>query len=201
MGYRRRRILGALAVMIWPLVACTSGAAAPEQSPTATATATPTLGLPPLTATSSPPPEVETTPPADPSAPHVVSGLVPHGEGRIIVTLDGEDYPIDNGGRIDLGSGLAVELYLDPFPPATLSMLMDVYLEADGQPVEDGFVGIRYDMLAMEHGPFTGSGKAIGGGHFIVPLEYIMFGAWDQELTIRAGEQRTYLPVVVVAKP
>ena len=135
------------------------------------------------------------------SSPHVISGQLPSGQGRIIVTMDDDDVPVDNGARLQLGSGVVAELCLDPFPPATLSMLLDVYLEIDGQPVEDGSVAIEYDMLAMVHGPFTGTAQSIGGGHFIVPLDYIMFGAWDQALTIRAEDRRLRLPVVIVARP
>lgn len=123
------------------------------------------------------------------------------GEARLIVTLEGEDTAIVNGGRIALGDGVAAELFMDPFPPDRLRGVLDVYLEQDAQPVSDGSVYVQYDMLAMVHGPFEGSAEPIGGGHFLVRLDYIMFGAWDQLLTIRAGEQRISLPLIVIAKP
>ena len=120
---------------------------------------------------------------------------------RIVVTVAGEEYGLKNGGTVRLGRGITVDLFLDPFPPTTLSSTLDVYLQRDGRAVEDGFVSVAYDMLAMDHGPFGASAQAIGGGHFLVPLDYIMFGAWDQTLTIRADDLRTELRVVVIARP
>jgi hypothetical protein len=120
---------------------------------------------------------------------------------RLILTVDGADEGIDNGGRAVIAPSLAIELFLDPFPPNTLSSVLDVYVEQDGKPAEDGAVFVQYDMLAMAHGPFDGTGTSIGGGHYLLPLEYIMFGPWDQILTIRAGDQRVRLPLVIIARP
>ena len=120
---------------------------------------------------------------------------------RLVVSIGGEDIGIKNGATIRLGEGVTADLYMDPFPPATLSAVLDVYLQQNGRPVEDGFVSVAYDMLAMDHGPFGATAKGIGGGHFLVPLNYLMFGSWDQTLTVRAGTMRTELRIVVIARP
>ena len=120
---------------------------------------------------------------------------------RLVVTVGGEDIGIKNGATVRLGEGVTAELFMDPFPPRTLSAVLDVYLKRNDCPVEDGFVSVAYDMLAMDHGPFGATAKGIGGGHFLVPLDYIMFGTWDQTLTIRAGTVRTELRIVVIARP
>lgn len=120
---------------------------------------------------------------------------------RLAVVLDGQTTYIKNGGRVVLGDGLAAEIYLDPYPPSTLRSTMDVYLTRDGAALADGGVEIAYEMLAMAHGPFSAEAKKIGGGHYLVSLDYIMFGPWEQVLTVRIGLQRTHLPVLVVAYP
>ncbi len=128
------------------------------------------------------------------------SSVVEAGQ-RLVVTVGDAQVGLKNGGIVRLGNGLTVALYLDPYPPTTLSSTLDVYLEQDGRPVDDGFVSVAYDMLAMEHGPFGANGKKIGGGHFLVALNYFMFGAWDQTLTLRAGTERVELPLIVIAHP
>ena len=120
---------------------------------------------------------------------------------RLAVVLDGQTTYIKNGGQVVLGDGLAAEIYLDPYPPSTLSSTMDVYLTLDGAPLADGGVEIAYEMLAMAHGPFSAEAKKIGGGHYLVSLDYIMFGPWEQVVTVRIGMQRIHLPVLVVAYP
>ena len=88
-----------------------------------------------------------------------------------------------------------------PVPPATLRTWMDFYLTQNGEAITDASMGIEYDMLAMVHGPFWGEAENIGGGHYLFTLDYIMFGPWDQTVTIRIGQQRIRLPVVLVAYP
>lgn len=120
---------------------------------------------------------------------------------RLNVTLDGETTYIRNGGRVELGDGSAVEFYIDPYPPTALHSTMDIYLTHDGEPIPDASVDVEFDMLAMLHGPFISAAKDIGGGHHLVTLDYIMFGAWDQLVTIRIGLERIRIPVVIVATP
>jgi len=199
----------ARALSIRPLVACALGAAlvasaacggSPSDGsrvlpPGATATVTATTQAAAATASASSASSEGGDGPGVDAASRVDSGQ------RIVVTVAGEDYGLKNGGTVRLGRGITVDLFLDPFPPTTLSSTLDVYLQRDGRAVEDGFVSVAYDMLAMDHGPFGASAQAIGGGHFLVPLDYIMFGAWDQTLTIRADDLRTELRVVVIARP
>ncbi len=138
---------------------------------------------------------------AAPAAPYVPAESRDVIEKRLAVVLDGRTIYIKNGGRVELGDGLAVEIYLDPYPPSTLSSTMDVYLTRDGRGVADGGVEMAFDMLAMAHGPFSAEAKKIGGGHYLISLEYIMFGPWDQEVTVRLGLRRIHLPILVVAYP
>lgn len=152
---------------------------------------------------------VSAQPSVEPSARAIQSGATPWvpqeardaTDKRLAVVLDGETIYIRNGGQIILDDDLIAEIYLDPYPPSTLSSIMDVYLTRDGSPLADGGVEIAYEMLAMAHGPFSAEAKKIGGGHYLVPLDYIMFGPWEQVVTIRIGLQRIHLPILVVAYP
>lgn len=134
-------------------------------------------------------------------APFVVEDSIDTTEKRLNVTVGGETVYIRNGGRIDMGDGLAVEVYIDPYPPTTLHSILDVYVTRDGEPVEDISVDVEFDMLSMLHGPFSATARDIGGGHHLATLDYIMFGAWDQFVTIRLGLDRVRFPVVIVAYP
>ena len=173
-------------------IACsTSSTGTGEPAPAATvggAVPSPTPAAAPVSPTNNDQPGVDATSRVDSGA-------------RLIVTVGEEDIGLKNGGTVRLGHGVTAELFLDPFPPTTLSATLDVYLERDDVAVEDGFVSVAYDMMAMEHGPFGSSAKGIGGGHFLVPLDYIMFGTWDQTLTLRAGDVRSDLRIVVIARP
>lgn len=182
---RHLRLLGATLLAVTALGACAGGATTEPRRVLETA------GLP--RAIASEPPDA-TKPGVDPAS------TVETGQ-RLVVTIADEQYGLKNGGTVRLGMGVTAALYLDPYPPATLSSTLDVYLEEDGRAVDDGFVSVAYDMLAMAHGPFNATAKGIGGGHFLVPLNYTMFGSWEQTLTIRAGARRVELPLVVIAHP
>ena len=108
---------------------------------------------------------------------------------------------IRNGGEVRLGEDTAIEVFVDPYPPSTLTSWLDIYLTRDGEPVADASMGIEYDMLAMAHGPFWDEADNIGGGHYLFSLQYIMYGAWDQMITVRIGLERHRFPLVLVAYP
>ena len=62
-------------------------------------------------------------------------------------------------------------------------------------------MGIEYDMLSMYHGPFWGEAEKLGGGHYLFTLDYFMYGAWDQLVTVRYGGRNYRLPVIIVSYP
>ena len=141
---------------------------------------------------------------ADPRAgadPFVPDESIDTVDKRLYVTVGGQTHYIRNGGRIEMGDGLEVEVYIDPYPPTTLHSILDVFVTRDGEPVPDISVDVEFDMLSMLHGPFAATARDIGGGHHLATLDYIMFGAWDQFVTIRLGLDRIRFPVVIVAYP
>jgi hypothetical protein len=159
----------------------------------------PSAAAPSGTATSAP--DLDAVQAAPTPDAYVLPESVDTVDKRLNVTLGGETTYIRNGGRLELGGDLAVEIYLDPYPPTALHSVVDLYLTREGEPVTDASIDVEFDMLSMAHGPFVATAKQIGGGHHLATLNYIMFGAWDQFVTIRNGLERIRFPVVIVAYP
>lgn len=179
--------------------ACGSAPAAPSDAPETTSPSSETPSAQVVTDT----PANSSQPTAGPGADqaYVPERSIDTEEKRLNVTLNGETVYIRNGSQVFLGDGLAVEIFVDPYPPSTLRTWVDLYLTRDGEPVTDASMGIEYDMLAMVHGPFSGVAEKLGGGHYLFTLDYIMFGPWDQAVTIRIGLERIRFPIVLVAYP
>ena len=137
----------------------------------------------------------------EPDQAYVPEDSIDTEDKRLNVTVGDKIVYIRNGGTVMLGDGLAAEIFVDPYPPSTLRTWVDFYLTQDGEPVEDASIGVDYDMLSMVHGPFSGPAEKLGGGHYLSQLNYIMFGAWDQTITIRIGLDRIKIPLVLVAYP
>jgi hypothetical protein len=144
-------------------------------------------------------PAVAASPQPEHEGPWVPEWSVADSSSRVNV-LD-EQIFIRNGGQVMLEDGLAVELFLDPYPPTTLRSWLDFYLTKEGEPVTDASMGIEYDMFSMYHGPFWGEAEKLGGGHYLFTLDYFMYGAWDQLVTVRYGGRNYRLPVVIVSYP
>ncbi len=200
-------IVGALGLLI--VTAACSGAttasptvAAPSEAQpaetSAVAASVPADSIPAASASTAAP-AVAASPQPKREGPWVPEWSVADSSSRVNV-LD-EQIFIRNGGQVVLDDGLAVELFLDPYPPTTLRSWLDFYLTKDGEPVTDASMGIEYDMLAMAHGSFWGEAEKLGGGHYLFTLDYIMYGAWDQLVTVRYGGRNYRLPVVIVAYP
>lgn len=119
----------------------------------------------------------------------------------MVTIVDDEDVHLRNGARVLLSDDLTVELFLDPYPPSTLRVWLDVYLTDAGGPVLDAEMRIDYDMLAMEHGPFTSESENLGGGHYLFTLDYIMYGAWDQMVRVKVNDRSFRVPLLLVAFP
>jgi hypothetical protein len=179
-----------------PTVAAPSDAQAVETA--AIAASVPAASIPAASASTAAP-AVAASPQPKPEGPWVPEWSMADSSSRLNVLE--EQVFIRNGGQVMLEDGLAVELFLDPYPPTTLRSWLDFYLTRDGEPVTDASMGIEYDMFSMYHGPFWGEAEKLGGGHYLFTLDYIMYGAWDQLVTVRYGGRNYRLPVVIVAYP
>ena len=131
----------------------------------------------------------------------VPESSVAPGRMRMVTIVDDQDVHLRNGAQVLLSDALTVELFVDPFPPSTLSVWLDVYLTDAAGPVLDAEMSIDYDMLAMEHGPFSSEAENLGGGHYLFSLDYIMYGAWDQTVRIRVNDRSFRVPLLLVAYP
>ncbi|MBI4640697.1 MAG: hypothetical protein HY731_08385, partial [Candidatus Tectomicrobia bacterium] len=85
-------------------------------------------------------------------------------ESRLDVVIDGRIIHLRNGGKVFLDDGLSVEVFLDPYPPTTLRIWLDLYLtrDAGSQAISDAEAVIEYDMRYMYHGLLRGKAKNLG---------------------------------------
>lgn len=124
-------------------------------------------------------------------------------DSRMDVLVRGRRIPLRNGGRVILGRDLTVELFLDPYPPTKLRAWLDLYVTRGrkAKPVTNASASMDYGMHYMYHGTFKASAKNVGRGHYLFTLNYLMYGGWDQLVTIRTGSKTYELPILVVASP
>ena len=131
----------------------------------------------------------------------VPESSVASGPARMITIVDDEDVQLRNGGQVLLSDDLTVELFVDPYPPSTLRVWLDVYLTDGGSPVLDAEILVDYEMLSMEHGPFSSEAQNVGGGHYLFTLDYLMYGAWEQTVRVKARDRSLRVPLLLLVAP
>lgn len=194
--------LGLMLVILIALLAI--GYAAKRASPTievlprqaTSAKELPQPALPPAT-------ELAATQDQDYSQPGVPASSIAGKDHRLEVVHNDQRIALRNGGKINLGDGLSMEVFVDPYPPTRLKAWVDLYLthEPDGQPVTDAEISMEYDMMFMYHGPFKATADNLGDGHYLFTLNYIMYGAWDQGVEIRLPDEHYETVLIVIAYP
>ena len=53
----------------------------------------------------------------------------------------------------------------------------------------------------MLHGPFDFVADNLGDGHYLITIDYIMFGAWDHTLVVYVPEKNYELSVGIIVFP
>ena len=186
-----------LALLPLSLVACSSRGSEPvaDAPPLPLAAEAPAVEADPLVPADSSSPDAS-------ARPGVPASSIAE-DSRLEVILDGERIPLRNGGRINLEGDLAVEPFLDPYPPTIQRLWLDLYVTRgpEGSPVSDAEATIQYDMRFMYHGFTKAEAKNLGDGHYLFTLDYGMYGPWDQLLTLRIGEERHELALLIIASP
>lgn len=99
--------------------------------------------------------------------------------------------PASNGTTVSVVDDIAAEIFVSPYPPG-LRTDLDLYLlqGIDGTPVTDATVELVSDMVFMDHGSFALPGKSIGEGHYVLPLNFLMYGEWHVEFNIVTADGR-----------
>lgn len=175
----------------------------PERAAVSTTTAT----LTPQASRATPAPLLTPTPePSEPSkpsgdGPNVPSASFGDNRSRLAVVLDNQWVFIRNGGLVNLGKGLSVELSLDPYPPTGLRAFLNMHVTLNGTPVSGGEADMTYDMRGMVHGPFKSSAKNMGNGRYLFAIDHTEFGAWEHHVTIYTPEDHPEITVGIVALP
>lgn len=87
---------------------------------------------------------------------------------------------VANGGLVPLGDNLQLGVSVNPYPPTSFDVDVDLHLTTvDGEPVADADVLAVWDMVVMYHGPFETNFVNLGNGHYAAPFEFFMFGPWE----------------------
>jgi hypothetical protein len=99
--------------------------------------------------------------------------------------------PIANGASVPIVDDIVAEVFVSPYPPGIRADL-DLYLlhGRDGEPITDAKVELISEMVFMDHGSYALSGKSVGEGHYVMPLNFLMYGEWVMEIYIRAPDGR-----------
>jgi hypothetical protein len=109
----------------------------------------------------------------------------PTGVPRIRVRMGGGLTSLQNGGDIAISEAVRMGVTVDPYPPTTFDIDIDLDLTTtDGAPIADASVAIVWDMVIMGHGPFRTEFANTGGGHYQAHLDLFMFGPWELETEI-----------------
>lgn len=124
-------------------------------------------------------------------------------DSRLEILVGRKHVPFRNGGRLELADGLAAELFLDPFPPTTRKLWLDVRLTrgSRGTPVAGAKATMAYDMELMPHGTNRANARNVGGGHYLYAVEDSMYGAWLHTLRIVVGKRTHEVRLIVVTAP
>lgn len=124
-------------------------------------------------------------------------------ESRMEIVVGRKHVHFRNGGRVELAGGLAAELFLDPYPPATRKLWLDVRLTRapKGTPVANAAASMDSDMELMPHGASSAKAKNVGGGHYLYAVEESMYGAWKHTLRLVVGKRTHEVRLIVVTSP
>lgn len=105
---------------------------------------------------------------------------------------------MENGGRVPLGEGRIAEVFLSPYPPDWQTDLHLFLLDnVTFEPIEDLDVQLDYEMVYMDHGTSSSLGSKLAEGHYLVPLDFLMYGDWNVEVRLDLPEGRKRLEFVV----
>lgn len=118
--------------------------------------------------------------------------LTPQGETALgipritFVSDDTGAIRVENGGTVSLADGYQVTVTIDPYPPSTLRLDVDLEISRNGQPLNDATIATVWDMTLMTHGPFATTLEPIGDGAFTTSFDFFMFGPWYVDATVSA---------------
>ena len=102
------------------------------------------------------------------------------------VSEDTGSLRVENGGTVALADGYSVGVTIDPYPPATFALDVDLELSRDGEPLTGAVVETEWDMTLMAHGPFYTTLDTAGDGAFTSSFDFFMFGPWYVDATVTA---------------
>jgi hypothetical protein len=117
---------------------------------------------------------------------------------RLGIVQDNEATAMENGGRVALGDGKIVEVFLSPYPPDWQTDLHLFLMDKETfEPIADVEVDLTYDMVFMDHGIDAQIGIKLQDGHYVLPLAFLMYGDWNVDTTLQLPEGEKHLEFIV----
>ncbi|MBI3943793.1 MAG: hypothetical protein HY326_12325 [Chloroflexi bacterium] len=123
---------------------------------------------------------------------HVTTGRVPTPTGvsndALELLVGGISRPLTNGSEITIAGDLQAQLTFSAGDKHYFRNL-DLYLyHLDStRPEENATIELTGRMRYMDHGTFRQVAIPLGGGHYLLPLEFPMPGEWQMGLDIGAA--------------
>lgn len=93
---------------------------------------------------------------------------------------------VENGGSVSLAGGYSIRVTVDPYPPSTFKLNIQLEVLKDGEPVPDATIDTVWDMTVMPHGPFETRFDPAGNGVYSSSFDFFMFGPWFVDASMAA---------------
>ncbi|MDA1348283.1 MAG: hypothetical protein O3A47_05375 [Chloroflexi bacterium] len=121
---------------------------------------------------------------------------------RLGFVQNGEATALENGGRVPLGEGTVAEVFIAPYPPDWQTDVHLFILDSETfEPVTDVEVELEYEMVYMDHGIDGLPGTKVSDGHYVMPLDFLMYGDWSVDTTVQLPEGKKHLRFIVKFSP
>lgn len=87
---------------------------------------------------------------------------------------------LPNGGVIPISEDLRLHVLVNPYPPSTFDLDVELRLtDVNGQAIDNATITADWDMAFMWHGPFIAEFVPISDGRYISRFDLFMFGPWE----------------------
>jgi hypothetical protein len=113
-----------------------------------------------------------------------------HDELQLVV--GGIPRPFSSGSTIPVAGDVMARVVVSAPGDQRYARTIDLFLyrQNDSAPIDDAHIGATARMIYMDHGTFHPDVIRTGGGHYVLPVPFVMAGEWQLDMDIgAAGEQ------------
>jgi hypothetical protein len=113
-----------------------------------------------------------------------------HDELQLVV--GGIPRPFSSGSAIPIAGDVMARVVVSAPGDQRYTRTIDLYLyrQNDSAPIDNAHIDATAHMIYMDHGTFHPSVIHTDGGHYVLPVPFVMAGEWQLDMNISAaGEQ------------